>query len=86
MAAARKPDTRAFLLFIGHTSQYAISALVYEHFITSANDIAEKLQAFQKVLLKKANNKNAYDETLIKRRFERIVVWDDHFTVTPKSG
>ena len=28
----------------------------------------------------------AFDEALVKRWLERIIVWDDHFTVELKSG
>ena len=28
----------------------------------------------------------AFDETLVKRWLERIIVWEDHFTVELKSG
>ena len=28
----------------------------------------------------------AFDETLVKRWLERIIIWDDHFTVDLKSG
>ena len=100
----------------------------------TADGIDEKLQSLQKELLKKANNKEAYDEiadeifklreqrekctvdtaardaqiarinelqdfikqqpahleafdeALVKRWLERIIVWDDHFTVELKSG
>ena len=100
----------------------------------TADGIDEKLQELQKELLKKANNKeaydeiadeifklreqrekcsvdtaardaqiarinelqdfikqhpahlNAFDEALVKRWLERIVVWEDHFTVELKSG
>ena len=100
----------------------------------TADGIDEKLQELQKELLKKANNKEAYDEiadeifnlreqrekctvdtasrdaqiarinelqdfikqqpshleafdkTLVKRWLERIIVWEDHFTVELKSG
>ena len=100
----------------------------------TADGIDEKLQELQKELLKKANNKEAYDEiadeifklreqrekctvdtvardaqiarinelqdfikqqpahleafdeALVKRWLERIIVWDDHFTVELKSG
>lgn len=100
----------------------------------TADGIDERLQELQKELLKKANNKEAYDEiadeifklreqrekctvdtaardaqiahinepqdfikqqpthleafdeALVKRWLERIIVWDDHFTVELKSG
>lgn len=100
----------------------------------TADGINERLQELQKELLKKANNKEAYDEiadeifklreqrekctvdtaardaqiarinelqdfikqqpshleafdeALVKRWLERIIVWDDHFTVELKSG
>ena len=100
----------------------------------TADGIDEKLQELQKELLKKANNKEAYDEiadeifklreqrekctvdtavrdtqiarinelqdfikqqpahleafdeALVKRWLERIIIWDDHFTVELKSG
>ena len=100
----------------------------------TADGIDERLQELQKELLKKANNKEAYDEiadeifklreqqekctvdtaardaqiarinelqdfikqhpahleafdeALVKRWLERIIVWDDHFTVVLKSG
>ena len=100
----------------------------------TADGIDERLQELQKELLKKANNKEAYDEiadeifklreqqekctvdttardaqiarinelqdfikqqsahleafdeTLVKRWLERIIVWEDHFTVELKSG
>ena len=100
----------------------------------TADGIDEKLQELQKELLKKANNKEAYDEiaddifqlreqrekftvdtatrdaqiarinelqdfikqqpaqlkafdeALVKRWLERIIVWEDHFTVELKSG
>ena len=100
----------------------------------TADGIDEKLQELQKEPLKKANNKEAYDEiadeifklreqrekctvdtaardaqiahinelqdfikqqpahletfdeALVKRWLERIVVWEDHFTVELKSG
>ena len=99
----------------------------------TADGIDEKLQELQKELLKKANNKEAYDEiadeifklreqrekctvdtaardaqiarinelqdfirqpthleafdeALVKRWLERIIVWEDHFTVKLKSG
>ena len=100
----------------------------------TADGIDERLQELQKELLKKANNKEAYDgiadeifklreqrekctvdtaardaqiahinelqdfikqqpahldafdESLVKRWLERIIVWDDHFTVELKSG
>ena len=100
----------------------------------TTDGIDEKLQEFQKELLKKANNKEAYDkiaddifqlqeqrekctvdtatrdaqiarinelqdfikqqpaqlkafdEALVKRWLERIIVWEDHFTVELKSG
>ena len=96
--------------------------------------VYERLQEFQKELLKKANNKEAYDEiadeifklrelrekctvdtaardaqialinklqdfikqqpahleafdeSMVNRWLERIIVWDDHFTVELKSG
>ena len=101
---------------------------------STADGIDEKLQELQKELLKKANNKEAYDEiadeifnlreqrekctvdtaardtqiarinelqdfikqqhahleafdeALVKRWLERIIIWDDHFTVELKSG
>ena len=52
----------------------------------TADGIDENLQSLQKELLKKANNKEAYDETLVKRWLKSIIVWDDHFTVELKSG
>ena len=100
----------------------------------TADGIDERLQVLQKELLKKANNKEAYDEiaddifqlreqrekctvdtatrdaqiarinelqdfikqqpaqlkafdeALVKRWLERIIVWEDHFTVELKSG
>ena len=100
----------------------------------TADGIDERLQELQKELLKKANNKEAYDEiadeifklreqrkkctvdtaardaqiarinelqdfikqqpahldafddSLVKRWLERIIIWDDHFTVELKSG
>lgn len=100
----------------------------------TTDEINERLQELQKELLKKANNKEAYDETaddifqlreqrekctvdtatrdaqiarinelqdfikqqpaqleafdeaLVKRWLERIIVWEDHFTVELKSG
>lgn len=100
----------------------------------TADGIDERLQEFQKELLKNANNKEAYDEiadeifklweqrekctvdtaamdtqvarinelqdfikqqhahleafdeALVKRWLERIIIWDDHFTVELKSG
>jgi len=100
----------------------------------TTDGIDEKLQSLQKELLKKANNKEAYDEiadgifklqeqrekctidtaardaqiarinelqdfikqqpahldtfdeSLVKRWLERIIVWEDHFTVELKSG
>ena len=100
----------------------------------TADGTDERLQELQKELLKKANNKEAYDkiadeifklreqrekctvdtatrdaqiarinelqdfikqqpaqleafdEALVKRWLERIIVWDDHFTVELKSG
>ena len=100
----------------------------------TTDEINERLQELQKELLKKANNKEAYDEiaddifqlreqrekctvdtatrdaqiarinelqdfikqqpaqleafdeALVKRWLERIIVWEDHFTVEPKSG
>ena len=56
----------------------------------TADGIDEKLQGLQKELLKKANNKEAYDEiadeVLVKRWLEQIIVWEDHFTVELKSG
>ena len=100
----------------------------------TADGIDERLQELQKELLKKANNKEAYDEiadeifklreqrekctvdtaardtqiarinelqdfikqqhahleafdeALVKRWLERIIVWEDHFTVELKSG
>ncbi len=100
----------------------------------TADGIDERLQVLQKALLKKANNKEAYDEiadevfklreqqekctvdtaardtqiarinelqdfikqqpahleafdeAMVKRWLERIVVWEDHFTVELKSG
>jgi len=100
----------------------------------TADGINERLQELQKEILKKANNKEAYDEiadeifklreqrekctvdtaardaqiarinelqdfikqqpshleafdeALVKRWLERIIVWDDHFTVELKSG
>ena len=100
----------------------------------TADGIDERLQELQKELLKKANNKEAYDEiadeifklreqrekctvdtaardtqiarinelqdfikqqhahleafdeALVKRWLERIIIWDDHFTVELKSG
>lgn len=32
------------------------------------------------------NTADVIDEALVKRRLERIIVWDDHFTVELKSG
>ena len=100
----------------------------------TADGIDERLQELQKELLKKANNKETYDEiadeifklreqrekctvdtaardaqiarinelqdfikqqpahlkafdeALVKRWLERIIVWEDHFTVELKSG
>ena len=100
----------------------------------TADGIDEKLQSLQKELIKKANNKEAYDEiadeifnlreqrekctvdtaardaqiarinelqdfikqqpahldafdeALVKHWLERIIIWDDHFTVELKSG
>lgn len=100
----------------------------------TADGIDERLQELQKVLLKKSNNKEAYDEiadeifklreqrekctvdtaardaqiarinelqdfikqqpahleafdeALVKRWLERIIVWENHFTVELKSG
>jgi len=73
----------------------------------TADGIDERLHGLQKELLKKANNKDAYDEiadelqdfikqqpthpeafdeVLVKRWLERIIVWEGHFTVEPKSG
>ncbi len=55
----------------------------------TADGINERLQELQKELLKKANNKEAYDEianeVLVKRWLERIIVWEEHFTVELKS-
>ena len=52
----------------------------------TADGIDERLQELQKELLKKANSKEAYDDALAKRWLERIIVWEDHFTVELKSG
>ena len=52
----------------------------------TADGIDERLQELQKELLKKANSKEAYDDALVKRWLERIIVWEDHFTVELKSG
>ena len=52
----------------------------------TADGIDEKQQSLQKELLKKANNKEAYDKALVKRWLASIIVWDDHFTVELKSG
>jgi len=35
---------------------------------------------------KRINAIQAFDEALVKRWLERIIVWEDHFTVELKSG
>ena len=52
----------------------------------TADSIDERLQEPQKEILKKANNKEAFDEALVKYQLERVIVQDDHFTVELKSG
>ena len=42
-----------------------------------------KLQDFIK---QQPSHLEAFDEALVKRWLERIIVWEDHFTVELKSG
>ena len=131
---------QAINTFLGDTSTYQaqlqqnIAKIIRNAQQNTADGIDEKLQSLQKELLKKANNKEAYDEiadeifklreqrekctvdtatrdaqiarinelqdfikqqpahleafdeALVKRWLERIIVWDDHFTVELKSG
>ena len=114
--------------------QQSIAKVIRSAQQNTADGIDERLQELQKELLKKANNKEAYDEiadeifklreqrekctvdtaardaqiarinelqdyikqqpahletfdeALVKRWLERIIVWEDHFTVELKSG
>ena len=114
--------------------QQNIARVIREAQKNTADGIDEQLMELQKELLKKANNKEAYDEiadqifklreqrekctvdtvardaqiarindlqdfikqqpahleafdeALVKRWLERIIVWEDHFTVKLKSG
>ena len=46
----------------------------------------EREEAINEKWCKKRLKLEAFDESLVKRWLERIIVWDDHFTVELKSG
>ena len=87
---------QAINTLLGDTSTYQaqlqqnIAKVIRSAQQNTADGINERLQRLQKELLKKANNKEAYDEiadeVLVKHWLERIIVWEDHFTVELKSG
>ena len=52
----------------------------------TADDIDERLQELQDFIKQQPAHLEAFDESLVKRWLERIIVWDDHFTVELKSG
>lgn len=66
--------------------QQNIAKVIRDAQKNTADGIDEQLLELQKELLKKANNKESYDETLVKRWLGQITVWGDHFTVELKSG
>lgn len=83
---------QAINTLLGDTSTYQaqlqqnIAKVIRSAQQKTADGIDERLQELQKELLKKANSKEAYDDALVKRWLERIIVWEDHFTVELKSG
>ena len=45
-----------------------------------------RINELQDFIKQQPTHLEAFDETLVKRWLERIIVWDDHFTVELKSG
>ena len=45
-----------------------------------------RINELQDFIKQQPTHLEAFDETLVKRWLERIIIWDDHFTVDLKSG
>ena len=54
---------------------------------TAARDAQiARINELQDFIKQQPAHLGAFDEPLVKRWLERIIVWDDHFTVELKSG
>ena len=54
---------------------------------TSARDEQiRRINELQDFIRQQPTHLTGFDETLVKRWLERIVIWEDHFTVELKSG
>ena len=54
---------------------------------TAARDAQiARINELQDFIKQQPAHLEAFDEALVKRWLERIIVWDDHFTVELKSG
>ena len=54
---------------------------------TAARDAQiARINELQDFIKQQPAHLDAFDEALIKRWLERIIIWDDHFTVELKSG
>ena len=45
-----------------------------------------RINELQDFIKQQPSHLEAFDEALVKRWLERIIVWEDHFTVELKSG
>ena len=45
-----------------------------------------RIDELQDFIKQQSAHLEAFDESMVKRWLERIIVWDDHFTVELKSG
>ena len=53
---------------------------------TAARDAQiARINELQDFIKQQPSHLEAFDEALVKRRLERIIVWDDHFTAELKS-
>ena len=54
---------------------------------TAARDAQiARINELQDFIKQQPAHLDAFDEALVKRWLERIIIWDDHFTVELKSG
>ena len=54
---------------------------------TAARDSQiSRINELQDFIKQQPAHPKAFDETLVKRWLERIIIWEDHFTVELKSG
>ena len=50
------------------------------------NEKIARINELQDFITQQPAHLEAFDEAMVKRWLERIVVWEDHFTVELKSG